>query len=79
MLQIEELNYSNVPQRIHALLSLEEQTNFSLENIKRRKQTMEKYFNRRTKVVEFKMDDKVLLWDSSHAERGRHYKFQNYG
>jgi hypothetical protein len=79
MLHFEELNYSNVPQRIHALLSLEEQTNFALENIKRRKQTMEKYFNIRTKVVEFKMDDKVLLWDSSHAERGRHSKFQNYG
>jgi hypothetical protein len=36
MLQTEELNYSNVPQGINALLALEEQRNFSLENIKRR-------------------------------------------
>jgi hypothetical protein len=46
MLQIEELNSSNVPQRINALLALEEQMNFSLENIKRRKQTVKKYFNK---------------------------------
>jgi transposase InsO family protein len=46
MLQIEELNSSNVPQRINALLALEEQRNFSLENIKRRQQTVKKYFNR---------------------------------
>jgi hypothetical protein len=76
MLHIEELNYSNVPQRINALLALEEQRSFSLENIKRRQQTVKKYFNRRAKAVEFKIDDKVLLWDSTHAERGRHSKFQ---
>jgi transposase InsO family protein len=36
MLQTEELNSSNVPQRINALLALEEQRNFALENLKRR-------------------------------------------
>jgi hypothetical protein len=76
MLQTEELNSDNVPQRINALLALEEQINFSLENLKIRQQTMNKYFNKRAKVVEFKIEDKVLLWDSTHAERGRHSKFQ---
>jgi hypothetical protein len=76
MLQNEELNSSNVPHRINALVSLEEQINFNLDNLKRRQQTMKKYFNKRAKVVEFKIDDKVLLWDSTHAERGRHSKFQ---
>jgi transposase InsO family protein len=75
MLHIEELNYSNVPQRINALLALEEQRNFSLENIKRRKQIVKKYFNKRAKVVEFKIDEKVLLWELAHAERGGHSKF----
>ena len=37
---------------------------------------MKKYFNKWEKTVEFKIDDKVLRWDSSHAERGRHSKFQ---
>jgi hypothetical protein len=46
MLHIKELNSSNVPQRINALLSLEEQRNFPLENIKRRHQTMSKYSKR---------------------------------
>jgi hypothetical protein len=46
MLQIEELNSSNSPQRINALLALEEQRKFSIENIKRRQQTGKKYFNR---------------------------------
>jgi hypothetical protein len=46
MLQTEELNSSNVPQRINALLSLEEQRNFALENLKRRQQMVKKYFNK---------------------------------
>jgi transposase InsO family protein len=43
MLQTEELNSSNVPQRINALLSLEEKIKFSLENLKRRQQTVKKF------------------------------------
>jgi hypothetical protein len=46
MLQTEELNSSDVSQRINTLLALEEQRNFSLENLKRRQQTMKKYFNK---------------------------------
>jgi hypothetical protein len=76
MLQIEELNSSNVPQRINALLALEEQRMFVLENIKRRQKTVTKYFNKSTKDVRFKVNEKVLLWDSTHPERGRHSKFQ---
>jgi hypothetical protein len=40
MLQIEELNYFNIPQRVNALLDLEEQRMFSLENIDTRQQTI---------------------------------------
>jgi hypothetical protein len=76
MLQIEELNSSNVSQRINALLVLEEQRLFSLENIKRRQQTVKKYFNKSAKVVRFKVNEKFLLWDSAHVDRGRHSKFQ---
>jgi hypothetical protein len=76
MLQIEELNSSNVPQRINALLALEEQRMFALENIKRRQQTVKKYFNKSTKTLRFKVNEKVLLWDSTHADKGRHSKFQ---
>jgi hypothetical protein len=76
MLHIEELISSDVSQRINTLLALEEQIMFSLENLKKRQQTVKKYFNKRAKTVEFKIDDKFLLWDSSHAERGRHSKFQ---
>jgi hypothetical protein len=67
MLHTEELNSSDVPQRINALLALEEQIKFSLENLKRRKQMVKKYFNKRAKAAEFKIDEKVLLWDSTHA------------
>jgi hypothetical protein len=76
MLQTKELNSSNVSQRINSLLSLEEQMNFALENLKRRQQILKKYFKKREKTVEFKIDDKVSLWDSAHDERGRHSKFQ---
>jgi hypothetical protein len=61
MLQIEELNSSNIPQRINALLDLEEHRMFSLENIKRRQQTVKKYFNKSAKAVIFKVNEKDLL------------------
>jgi hypothetical protein len=46
MLQTRELNSSNVPQRINALLSLKEQINYALENLKRRQKTVKNYFNK---------------------------------
>jgi hypothetical protein len=76
MLQVEELNSSNVSQRMNALLALEEPRMFALDNIKRRQQTVKKYFNKSVKAVKFKVNEKVLLWDSAHADRGRHLKFQ---
>jgi hypothetical protein len=76
MLQIEELNSSNVSQRKNALLDLEEKRLFALDNIKKRHQTVKKYFNKSVKNVKFKVNEKVLLWDSTHADRGRHSKFQ---
>jgi hypothetical protein len=76
MLQIEELNSSNIPQRVNALLALEEQRMFSLENIKRRQQTVKKYFNKSAKFVRYKVNEKVLMCDSTHTDRGRHSKFQ---
>ena len=76
ILQIKELNSSNVSQRMNALMDLEGQRMFSLGNIKIRHQTVKKYFNKSVKDVKFKVNEKVLVWDSAHANRGRHSKFQ---
>jgi hypothetical protein len=76
VLQVEELNSSNISQRMNVLLALEEQRTFALDNIKRRHQTVKRYFNKNAKAVKFKVNEKVLLWDSAHADRGRHSKFQ---
>jgi hypothetical protein len=76
MLQVEELNSYNISQIMNALLGLEEKMMFSLDNIKRRQQTVKKYFNKSAKALKFKVNEKVLLWDSTHANRGRHSKFQ---
>jgi hypothetical protein len=70
MLQVEELNSSDVSRRMNALLALEEQRTFVLDNIKRRQQTIKKYFNKSVKAVKFKVNEKVLLWDSTHVDRG---------
>jgi hypothetical protein len=75
-LQAEELNSSDISQRINALLSLEEQRKHALENLKKRQQTVKKYFDKKAKSAIFKVDDKVLLWDAAHAEKGKHSKFQ---
>jgi hypothetical protein len=79
MLQIKELNSSDVLQRINTRLALEEKRMFSLDNIKRRHQMVKKYFNKSVKTAKFKVNEKVLLWDSTHAYRGRHSKFQKLG
>jgi transposase InsO family protein len=76
MLQVEELNSSNMSQRMNALLALEEQRKFSLDNIKKKQQTVKIYFNKSDKDVKFNVNEKVLLWDSTHAYRERHSKFQ---
>jgi hypothetical protein len=77
MLPVEELNSSNVSQIMNALLALEEQRTFSLDNIKRRQQTVKKYFNKSVKDVKFKVNEKVLWWDSAHADEIQ--SFKNYG
>jgi hypothetical protein len=76
MLQVKELNSYDVSQRMNALLSLEEQRMFSLDNIKRRQRTVKKYFNKSVKTIKFKVNEKVLLWDSAHVDRGIKSKFQ---
>jgi hypothetical protein len=76
MLHVEELNSSDISQRMNSFLALEEKRMFSLGNIKRRQQTVKKYFNKSVKIVKFKVNEKVLLWDSTHVNRGRHSKFQ---
>jgi hypothetical protein len=76
MLHIEELNSCDVSQRINTLLALEEKRMLSLDNIKRRQETVKKYFNKSVKTDKFKVNEKVFMWDSAHADRGRHSKFQ---
>jgi hypothetical protein len=61
---------------MNALLALEEQRTFTLGNIKRRQETVKKYFNNSVKAIKFKVNEKVLLWDLAHVDRGRHSKFQ---
>jgi hypothetical protein len=48
---------------MNALLVLEEQRTFALDNIKRRQLTVKKYFNKSVKAAKFKVNEKVLLWD----------------
>jgi hypothetical protein len=53
MLQIKELNSSDISKRINALLALEEQRIFALDNIKRKQQTVKKYFNKSVNTAKF--------------------------
>jgi len=54
-LQKIELNSTNVSQRVHALLYLKEQRNFSLNNLNRRKKYVKKYFDKRVKTIILKV------------------------
>ena len=59
-MQDEELNYTDISQRMNALLALEEQRNHALENIKKIQQTVNKYFDMHAKSVKFKVNEKSL-------------------
>ena len=62
-----------INQTIHLQQTREEVYNRAVkvqENIK-------KLFDKRTKVVDFKIGDQVLKWDSRREDRGKHDKFDS--
>jgi hypothetical protein len=50
-LQAEELNSMDIHQRMNSLLSLEEQRIHALDNLKRRRHTIKKYFNKKNLLI----------------------------
>jgi hypothetical protein len=59
------------------LLALKEQRIHALENLKKRQQSVKRYHDKKAKSTIFVVDENILLWDSAHADRGKHSKFQN--
>jgi len=74
--QQDELEETALKDRYHTLLALDEQRDHALQNIQKRQQVVKKYFDKKAKIDSFKVGQKVLLWDSAHAEKGKHTKFQ---
>jgi hypothetical protein len=74
-LQYKYLNSIDIPQRINSLMDLEKQRRFYLENLKKRQQSVKRCFDKGAKSSTFAADEKVLLWDSSDADKGKHTKF----
>jgi hypothetical protein len=72
----EELNSMDIPQRLHALLALQEKMSYALQNINKRQHIVKKYFDKRAKLTTSATNEKVLLWDSAHVDKGKHSKFQ---
>lgn len=77
--QAEELNSTDIPRRFNALLVLEEQRSFVLNDSKKRQHTVKNYVDKKEKVVTSEASQKVLLRDSSHAVKGIIRSFKNYG
>jgi hypothetical protein len=48
-----------------------------LITLKKRQQTVKKYFDKKTKSFTFTNGEKVLLWDYAHVDKDKHSKFQN--
>jgi hypothetical protein len=64
---------------MNSLFALEEQINHVLENLKKRQQTVKKYFDKKAKSVIFRVDEKVFLWNSAHANKGKHSNIISFG
>ena len=62
-------------QIFHTLLSLEEQLEHTLNNIKKRRHIVKKYFDKHAKTTIFEIGQ-LFLWDSTHEKKGKHTKFQ---
>jgi len=74
--QQDELEEPSLKDRFHTLLALDEQRDYALRNIEKRQHTVKKYFDKKAKTDSFHIGQKVLFSDSTHAERGKHTKFQ---
>jgi len=61
--------------RFHTLLALDEQINHALQNIEKRHHMVKKYFDKRAKSATFQVGHKLLLWDSTHVDKGNNTKF----
>jgi hypothetical protein len=57
------------------LLALEEQRNHALENLRKKQQYVTKYFDKKDKSTIFEANEKVLLWDFAHDDKGKQSKF----
>ena len=73
--QTKEFQESDLINRFHTLLILDEQRTKDLEQIQKRKSTFKKYFDKKAKNETFKVGQEVILWDFAHADKGKHSKF----
>lgn len=71
-----ELEEPPLKNKFYTLLAIDEQRNHSLHTIEKRQRTVKKYFDRKSKNTTFQVGQKVLLWDSAHADKGKHNKLQ---
>jgi hypothetical protein len=78
-LQAEELNSTDIPQRLNALLALEEQRSYALNNLKKRQQTIKKYFDKKAKSTTFAAGEKVLYGILHMQTKVNIQNFRNYG
>ena len=75
--QTEELDVDPITLRFNAILALEEQRKTAHGHAKKRKKIIKRSHDKKAKAHEFRVGQRVLLWDSAHEDRGKHTKFQH--
>ena len=75
--QTKELDVDPITLRFNAILALEEQRETAYGRAKKRQRTIKKSHDKKAKARDFRVGQRVLLWDSTHEDRGKHTKFQH--
>jgi hypothetical protein len=77
LLQEKEADPSDIQRRINQLIHVQQMREDVYNNTQLFQEKMKKVFDKRTKVVDFHINDEVLKWDARNEEKGKHGKFDH--
>jgi hypothetical protein len=77
LLQDQEADPSDIQRRINKLIHVQKMREEVYHNTQIFQQKMKIFFDKRTKVVDFQINDEVLKCDARNEEKGKHRKLDH--
>eukprot|EP00253_Pinus_taeda_P027894 PITA_27894 len=77
LLQESQAEPNGMQRRVNQIICLQQTRDQVYNRVETLQEKLKKAFDRRTKVEDFNMGDKVLKWDSRRENKGKHGKFDS--